>query len=183
MTAALLHRSVLRAHELFTGRHILDRLEGLLQTQWLDRDALMALQRAKLQRVIDYAYQYVPYYQRTFDATGFSPDELREDLDALRKLPALTKAIIRDNFSDMMTTEPQRRQKLSRLATSGSTGHSLVFMQDSDFRDCVTADGLTVWAGFAGSAYRCLTHPRIKQFQVVQKTLDWLIVRPPNDEL
>ncbi len=138
--AALLHRSVLRAHELFTGRHILDRLEGLLQTQWLDRDALMALQRAKLQRVIDYAYQYVPYYRRTFDAAGFSPDELREDLDALRKLPVLTKAIIRENFSDMMTTEPQRRKKMTKLATSGSTGHPLVFMQDSDFRDCVTAD-------------------------------------------
>jgi hypothetical protein len=30
--SALLHRSVLRVHELFTGRHILERLESLLQT-------------------------------------------------------------------------------------------------------------------------------------------------------
>jgi len=148
--AAPLRYSVLKFHEVVTGRQILQRLQELTKTQWLPREKVLALQRAKLQRVMDYAYRYVPYYKRAFDQACFHPGELHEDLSALQKLPLLTKSLIRENFEDLMTTEPERRRKMSRLATSGSTGHPLVFMQDRDFRDCVTADiqrHLT-WAGW-----------------------------------
>jgi phenylacetate-CoA ligase len=40
-----------------------------------------------------------------------------------------------------------------------------------------TADGRIVWSGFAGAAFRCLTHPTIAQFQVIQKSLDKMVVR------
>ena len=45
-----------------------------------------------------------------------------------------------------------------------------------------TKDGRRVWAGFAGAGFRCLTHPTIKQFQVVQKSLDRMIVRLVENE-
>jgi phenylacetate-CoA ligase len=138
---AALTRTVLRLHEKLTGRRILQRLEELNCTQWLGRDELLALQQSKLQRLVEYAYRWVPYYRRTFDAVGFQPDDLRRDPECLAKLPTLTKAIIRENLQDMLTTEPDRRRRLNRLSTSGSTGHPLVFMQDDDFRDYVTADG------------------------------------------
>jgi phenylacetate-CoA ligase len=108
----------------------LAHLEELNRTQWLDREELLALQRQKLRRVVEYAYRYVPYYQRVFEQVGFQPDELQHDQTAFQKLPILTKAIIRENFDDLLTTEPSRRQQLSRVTTSGSTGHPLVFMQD-----------------------------------------------------
>jgi phenylacetate-CoA ligase len=138
--SVFLRRGVLKLHELATGRRILKRLDELNRTQWLGRDELLALQRDKLQRLVEYAYQYVPYYRRTFEQAGFHPDDLRKDPASLRKLPILTKAIIRENFDEMLTTEPQRRRRMSKLATSGSTGHPLIFMQDSNFRDYVTAD-------------------------------------------
>jgi phenylacetate-CoA ligase len=121
----------------------------LNRAQWLSRDALLSLQRDKLQQVIDYAYQYVPYYQRMFDAAGFHPVELRKDINSLCKLPILTKAIIRENLNDLLTTEPQRRQQLRTLATSGSTGEPLTFMRDHNFRDYVTA-GIQRHIGWAG---------------------------------
>jgi hypothetical protein len=34
-----------------------------------------------------------------------------------------------------------------------------------------------IWTGFTGAAFRCLAHPAIRQFQVVQKSLDLIIVR------
>jgi phenylacetate-CoA ligase len=144
-----LRHTILKLHQLFTGRQVLARLNELNRTQWLGRDELLTLQRDKLQQLVTYAYQHVPYYQRTFDQVGFHPDDLRKDLAALRKLPVLTKAIIRENFDEMSTTEPQRRRQLSELATSGSTGHPLVFMQDSNFRDYVTA-GIQRHMGWAG---------------------------------
>jgi phenylacetate-CoA ligase len=135
-----LSRVALRLHEKLTGRRILVRLEELNRTQWLSRDELLAMQQTKLQRVVDYAYRYVPYYRRTFDAIGFQPADLRRDPACLAHLPTLSKAIIRDNWQDMLTTEPERRRQLSKLRTSGSTGEPLVFMQDRDFRDYVTAE-------------------------------------------
>jgi phenylacetate-CoA ligase len=40
-----------------------------------------------------------------------------------------------------------------------------------------TRDGRSIWTGFTGAAFRCLAHPAIRQFQVVQKSLDQIIVR------
>ena len=135
-----LSRAALKLHDRITGRHILDRLEDLNRTQWLSRDELLAMQRDKLLRLVEYAYQFVPYYRRVFKEVGFQPGDLDQDLTQLGKLPILTKAIIRENYQDLLTTEPERRRRMSELATSGSTGEPLVFMQDADFRDMVTAD-------------------------------------------
>jgi phenylacetate-CoA ligase len=44
-----------------------------------------------------------------------------------------------------------------------------------------TSDGHTAWAGFAGAGYSCLAHPAVKQFQIVQKSLDRMVVRLVKD--
>jgi len=138
--AQFLRFSVLKLHEFVTRRHVLARLEQLKQTEQFPRTELEAFQRQKLQRVIEYAHQYVPYYQKLFEQVGFHPNDLRQNLTVLQKIPVLTKESIRENFDDLLTTEPVRRRQLSQVATSGSTGHPLVFMQDNDYRDTVTAD-------------------------------------------
>jgi len=137
---AFIRRQVIRAYQLATGRRILDHLDELNRTQWLSRDELLALQCDKLHKLLVYACEYVPYYRRTFDQVGFQPDEVLTDLASLRKLPLLTKAIIRENFDDMLTTDSQRRARTSRHTTGGSTGHPLIFMADTNFLDYFTAD-------------------------------------------
>lgn len=139
----------LQLYEISTGRKILSRLKELNRTQWLSRDELLILQQNKLQRLVEYAHQYVPYYQRVFNQVGFHPNDLQKAPANFSKLPILTKAIIRENFEELITTESARRKKMNKLATSGSTGHPLIFMQDSDFRDYVTADiqRHVAWAG------------------------------------
>lgn len=138
--AAWPHWLVLRAHGLVTGRHVLKRLEELNRTQWLDEPALLALQQAKRQRVVEYAYQYVPYYRRLFDQVGLQPADLRHDPQSWFKIPVLTKDLITEHFNELLTTEPTRRAQLTKVTTSGSTGRPLTFMEDNDFRDAVTAD-------------------------------------------
>jgi phenylacetate-CoA ligase len=137
---SILSREVLKLHERITGRHILTRLEELIRTQWLSLDELIAIQRTKLISLLEYAYQYVPYYHRTFDEAGFQPDDARRDISNVSGIPILTKDIIRNNFGDLLTIEPKRLKQLSKLSTSGSTGNPLIFMEDSGFRDAVTAD-------------------------------------------
>lgn len=175
-----LSRAALNLHERFTGRHILRRLDELNSTQWLSRDELLALQRDKLLHLVEYADQYVPYYRRVFKEVGFRPEDLRMDLDNLEKIPILTKAIIRNNWDDMLTTEPKRRKLLSELCTSGSTGEPLVFMQDRDFRDAVTADVQRHmgWGGWKlGDAQAVIwgsnLHPGMRQ-RMRSGLIDWV---------
>jgi phenylacetate-CoA ligase len=112
----------------------------LNRTQWVSRDELNAMQHTKLLHLLEYAYHYVPYYRRTFDEVGFRPIDLQHDLTNINKIPILTKEIVRKNIAELLTTEPERRRRLTIRSTSGSTGQPLIFMQDSDFRDTVTAE-------------------------------------------
>lgn len=138
--SAFIRRQVMKVYQLATGRYVLNRLDELNRTQWLSRDELLALQRDKLHKLLVYAYEHVPYYRRTFDRVGFQPDEVLADLASLHKLPLLNKAIIRENFDDMLTAESQLRARMSQHTTGGSTGHPLIFMEDTNFRDYFTAD-------------------------------------------
>lgn len=135
-----IRRGVLHLHTAATGRHILSCLDHLNQTQWLSRDELLALQQEKLHRLLEHAYQTVPYYRRVFDEIGFSPEDIRVHPENFSKLPILTKTMVREHFAELQTTDPQLRKQLSQVTTTGSTGQPLVFLQDHAFRDNVTAD-------------------------------------------
>ncbi|MDO9087620.1 MAG: hypothetical protein Q7U53_15535 [Anaerolineaceae bacterium] len=135
-----LPKIVLNIHKGITGRRILESLDDLNDTQWLSRNQLLSMQQEKLLHLVDYAYQWVPYYKRIFDMIGLHPKDFHEDISIISKLPILTKAIIRENWNDLITTNLEQRQQLSKLSTSGSTGTPLVFMQNNNFRDYVTAE-------------------------------------------
>jgi len=178
-----LRRQAIRLYQKANDRRILERLDELNRTQWLSRDELLGLQRNKLHRLLAYAYEYVPYYQRLFDRVGFRPADVLTDLTSMRKIPVSNKAIIRENFDDMLTTEPQRRKQMSRLTTGGSTGHPLVFMQDNSFRDYVTADinRHLGWAGWQLGQFHVYiwgTSFEVKASQTIRSRLmDWALNR------
>ena len=150
-------RPVIQLYQLASDRRPLSRLDELNRTQWLNGDELRALQRRKLHRLLSHAGEHVPYYRRLFDRCGFRPDEILTDLNSLQRLPILTKDIIRQNQDDMLTTQSRQRVRLSELTTSGSTGHPLIFYQDSGFRDYVTADihRHLGWAGWNLGEVHC----------------------------
>ncbi|GAB4534169.1 MAG: phenylacetate--CoA ligase family protein [Anaerolineae bacterium] len=180
---AFIRRQVMTGYQLVTNRRVLDRLDELNRTQWWSRDQLLDLQRDKLHRLLVNAYQYVPYYRRTFDEAGFQPDQVLSDLSSLRKLPILTKAIIRKNFDEMLTRDEKRRATMSRLTTGGSTGHPLVFMQDSNFRDYVTADihrhlGWAGWQFGQRHAYIWGANFEVSTSQSLRtRLMDWVLNR------
>jgi phenylacetate-CoA ligase len=137
---SLIRRQAVRMYDLATQRQFLKRMDELNRTQWLPREKLLEIQREKLHRLLTYTCAHVPYYRRLFDSVGFKPDEVLHDLDGMRKIPLLNKPLVRKHFDEIQTTEAARRESLSKLTTGGSTGQPLVFLQDSNFRDHVTAD-------------------------------------------
>jgi phenylacetate-CoA ligase len=97
----------------------------LKKSQWWDRRRLEEYQLRQLGRLLEHAYNNVPYYRRVFDERGLKPAHI-QDLDDLRKLPFLTRDLVRDNLKDL-TTEGYPPGRLEYVTTGGSTGVPLGF--------------------------------------------------------
>jgi phenylacetate-CoA ligase len=61
----------------------------LQESQWLRRDELEEYQMQQLSKLLNHAYENVPYYQKVFDQRGLKPEDI-QDFDELEKLPLLT---------------------------------------------------------------------------------------------
>ena len=134
-----LRRQAINLYEWVNGRHIMARLDELNRLQWLSREQVLALQQEKLYRILKYANTFVPFYRRLFKQADFQPDDMLTDPTAFQKIPTISKAVVNENFDDLVTTDPSRQKGLAQNSTGGSTGQPLIFIQDHNFRDYVMA--------------------------------------------
>jgi len=118
---------------------VLKFLAELDHMQWLSRDELLDRQRQHLHRLLEYANTYVPYYQDLFRQMDFHPADFAADPTVFSQLPLLTKALVRENFERLITTEESKRRTLIRHKTGGTTGEPLWLMQEPAYRDYNTA--------------------------------------------
>lgn len=109
--------------ERFKGHDTVHIRHALEATQWWSANQLVALQLAKLRELLQDAYRHVPYYTEVLDQVGIVGGKV-ESLDDLRKLPLLTKGIIRENLDRLKSA---RARGLSRFNTGGSSGEPLIF--------------------------------------------------------
>lgn len=134
--------------EAFLGTRMLKYLKELEETQWWSPAQLQELQNRKLRALVEHAYENVPYYHRLFKDRGLTDKDI-QTVEDLQKLPILTKDIIRQNLSDLIARDSNRRRPFLN-ATSGSTGEPLKFYIDME----VTSISWAVmfrgweWAGY-----------------------------------
>lgn len=102
-------------------------LRQLEKTQWYSPREIRELQLVKLKSLIDYAYKRIPYYRKNFEERGLRPSDINS-LEDVAKLPVLTKDDVKENLPSMI--DPSLMGKLLKNATSGSTGHPVVFYED-----------------------------------------------------
>jgi phenylacetate-CoA ligase len=74
-----------------------DTYNSLQESQWWSREKLEEYQMQQLSKLLNHAYENVPYYQKVFDERGLRPKDI-QNFDDLRKLPYLTKEIIQENL-------------------------------------------------------------------------------------
>ena len=111
--------------DLIRGARTMKCLTELEESQWWPRERIEELQAERLQRLIRYAYDRVPYYRRVMNERGLRPADIQSAAD-LAKLPVLTKDLVRANFDDMRA-EGYPRSELLPGRTGGSTGEPLLF--------------------------------------------------------
>jgi len=125
--------------------NLLNYYQELKIHQWNSLEENRKIQQKKLYKLIDYASQNIPYYQRIIQDYNiqFSEDTIFDDI---KKFPLLTKEVIRDHFNELYKFR-DRTYLLNH--TSGSTGEPAIFYQDKYFREWRNATKIFVdeWAG------------------------------------
>jgi phenylacetate-CoA ligase len=127
-------------------RKTFDHYRYLKDTQWRSRDELLDIQFGELKKLLEHAYEQVPFYRDSFREVGITPDDIKGHED-LRHLPVIDKNVIREN-KERMTARNMRGLTMPK-ATGGSTGQPLEFEYTRDSYEWRVATRLRgyEWAG------------------------------------
>ena len=140
--------------EALYGRTFREWRECLEKSQWWSKKEIQEYQLRKLYETIEYAYKNVPYYKKVFDDRGILPSHI-QSFDDLKKLPLLTKEIIRNNFEDLISPA-YPRYKMTSCNTGGTSGKRLHFLEPAEIRLMEWAFITSMWkrVGFRPSDTR-----------------------------
>lgn len=125
MNNYLVKNIIYRGYDFLLGRKSLSVLSSIQQSQWFSKAEIEQLQLNSLHELLTHAYDTVPYYRQIMDENNCRPGSF-SSIDDIKKLPPLTKDIIRRRPQDLLSA----RYPLSHLIkahTTGSTGQPLTF--------------------------------------------------------
>jgi len=94
----------------------------LRHTHW-SREQLLDYQNRKVQEIVRYAFENVPFYHEKFLQAGVKPTDVKT-VDDLKKLPILRREELQKAADKVISNEFDSR-RLKHVSTSGSTGKPL----------------------------------------------------------
>jgi len=118
-------------------------------SQWWSREKLEEYQLQQLEKLLKHAYENVPYYRMVFDERGLKPKDIK-NIDDLKKVPYLTKDIVRHNLPDLIA-QNYPKSKLQYVNTGGTTGIPLGFYWQKGVTD--PKEWAFVWRGWNWAGY------------------------------
>ncbi len=109
------------------GKQIKNYLEELEQSQWMSQEAIKNMQLAKIQQLLCYAYDHVPFYKDRYDKERIHPKDIRS-LQDFQSIPYLTRDDVVNNLELLLAKG--YKYKLVKDKTGGSTGRPMTFYMD-----------------------------------------------------
>ncbi len=107
---------------------ILGTLAALEESQWWPEERLLDLQWDRFKKILQFAYDENPFYQKRFKNAGIEPGDIKTR-DDLKAIPILTKADIRENYDEILDKNIELTETLS---TSGSMAEPLMVTRCRD---------------------------------------------------
>lgn len=111
--------------EVLFGKRFKKQYEFLQEAQWWSEEEHKKYQINELKKLLIHCYNNVPYYTKLFNKIGFNVHEFT-DFSDLKKIPYLTKDIIRENLKDLKAKN-YPNYKIEEVTTGGSTGLPMAF--------------------------------------------------------
>lgn len=123
---------------------ILNKIQSRIAWQ---QDRIVSYQEEKLRRLIQYCWDYVPFYRSRWQTYISGPEAVQTIAD-LQKLPVLTKEELRSELPRLITTASWIKSEEAR--TGGSTGRPTLFRMTKDDQESMWAQMYTgwYWAGY-----------------------------------
>ena len=121
--------------DLVRGTHIVAAEKFLEKSDFWTREQIEAYQFQKLQKLVVFSYQHVPYYHQLFNNIGLKPEDIK-NIDDIRKIPILTKEIVRKEYHNLLADNINTNsRKIKAAKTGGTTGMPLKFYKNTQTRD------------------------------------------------
>lgn len=126
----------------------LQYLRSLDESQYLEQERIVSMQRLRRKLLLRHAFDHCPYYREVFSQLGATPEDIRTDAD-FAGLPLLTKRNIQEN-RDLMVADNVQQNDLIKDKTGGSTGMPLQFFYSKDREEMrqACADRHNRWSGW-----------------------------------
>jgi phenylacetate-CoA ligase len=110
-----------RALDILPSYNVYRKTYALLrQSRRWSREELAAYQAQELSRLLDHAYENVPYYRRIFRERSLVPEDIQTPAD-LTLLPFLTRHDLQNNLADLKARN-YPESAFEYVTTGGSTG-------------------------------------------------------------
>lgn len=116
------------------------------RSQWKSKTELCKIQRDCFMKIVEHAYQKVPFYWRVYDEAGVKVSSLL-DVDNIANLPTLNKTNLRKTPLDERTASDANVKACTQLRSFGTTGRSVTVLEDP--YSAIVRDALTLrylWA-------------------------------------
>lgn len=129
------------------GQQMIERLRFLERAQYWDQARLHAERDRLLTATAAAAYREVSFYRDLFDGAGVKPSDIQH-ADDLRKLPIVTKTMMRPHLPDGVTRDTG--QKTYAKCSSGSTGAPFCIRETAETAGWYRASSMLnfEWAGW-----------------------------------
>ncbi|MCL2303849.1 MAG: hypothetical protein FWC43_00745 [Planctomycetaceae bacterium] len=118
------------------------------KSQFYAQEQLKEIAWDRLVRILEHAYQKIPYYRSSMDQAGVHPGDIKSESDLLA-IPLLEKTAVQKNLDSLVNPDfPKHLMSINQ--TGGSTGTPVKFYVD---KDCYCSrSAATVrhdrWAGY-----------------------------------
>lgn len=112
------------------GRYFWKTFERYKERCGWPYEALCEFRDKRLRKMIMHCYNTVPYYTACFKDGGVNPQNIKR-LDDLVVLPVISKDIIKENYSQFLSSAYPRGKMVSQH-TSGTTGGGFVFQSTQE---------------------------------------------------
>ena len=147
MYVKIINKIVFPLSDKFLGLTINKNLKKNRNVQWFSDKELNFLQMKKLHAILSHCNDHIPYYQKLFK--DYKLDINKELINELKKIPVLTKKIIKKHLPYNLTDETRKIFTIER--TSGSSGEQGEFYLDREaFSKIIAAQTLYwEWAGYS----------------------------------
>lgn len=122
---SFLKRLILPVAETLKGMPVQKFMKEMEEREIWSPGQIREFQLLRLKELLTHSYDTVPYYHELFDNSGLQPSDI-QSLEDLTKIPFLTKEIIREHLSSLISRNSDSQALIADFS-SGSTGEPLKF--------------------------------------------------------